>query len=70
MFFVGEVGGTFERNPLYNVVVFEDSLDPAPEVELLEVVLLAEFEHCYFQVDPLIRREGLADAVDELEVRR
>lgn len=68
MFFEWGVGGAFEGHPFDDVVVFEDSFHPTPEIEFLVVVLLAEFEHCDLEVDFFLGGEGLADAVDEFEL--
>jgi len=45
------VRSSFKVEALNNIVIFNSSLDSAPEMELLKVVLVAKFEDAGLQGD-------------------
>lgn len=64
------MGSSLEVDALYNVVVAHGSFDSSPEMVLLELVLMAQFEHAGLQGNDFLSGEGLSDAVDELQFGR
>lgn len=53
MFFFREAGLSFEGDTLYDVVVFMNPLDSAPEVEHFEVVFTLKFADSKIDINAL-----------------
>lgn len=54
---------------LHNIVILAGAFDPAPEVKLLELVLMAQLEHAGLQRDDFLGGKRLSNPVGVLEFR-
>lgn len=52
---------------LHNIIILAGAFHPAPEIILLKLVLMAEFEHTRLQCDDLLGGERLSYPVGVLE---
>ena len=61
----GEIFGPLEVDSDNDIVVEFGSLDSPPEMELLMLILMAEFDDSRLKSNDLLGGEGLADSIYE-----
>lgn len=63
----GEIFGSLEVDSSNDIVVEFGALDSPPKMELLMLILMAEFDDSRLKSDDLLGGEGLTDSIYEFE---
>ena len=65
IFFSGEVSASFKGDSSHDIVIQLCSLYSAPELKLLVMVFVTQFENTWLKADDFLSGECLSDSIDE-----